>query len=125
MKRFLSGKAIVATLCMLIGGLSAALWWKAHAAQPSGLVLSTVEQGTIQAALFTSGNLAYRDQARLSAEVVAKVAQIHVKEGQAVVPGQLLIKLDDSTVRAEIAQFDAQFARSMIDVRRLEHELDN
>ena len=88
-------------------------------------VVAEVERGSILAEFFSSGTLAYRHQARLSPELVAKVVAIYVQEGDAVAPGQVLIKLDDSTVRAEIAQFEAQCARSKIEVRRLERELDS
>jgi HlyD family secretion protein len=104
--------------------LAIAILKKRAPTNPRALIVQ-VERGSIRAEFFSSGTLAYRHQARLSSELVAKVIAIHVQEGDSVVPGQELIKLDDSTVRAEIAQFEAQLARSKIDVRRLERELES
>lgn len=85
---------------------------------------SKVEQGRIKNSFYTSGTLAYRNQARLSAELVAKVTHIYVEEGQAVEPGQELIKLDDSTVRTEISQMEAQVARGEIEIRRSRRDVE-
>ncbi|MBC3808638.1 efflux RND transporter periplasmic adaptor subunit [Undibacterium seohonense] len=83
-----------------------------------------VEQGAISSSFYTAGTLAYRNQARLSAELVAKVTHIYVQEGQAVEQGQELIKLDDSTVKAEISQMEAQVARGDIEIRRAKNDVE-
>ncbi len=88
------------------------------------LGFSKVERGAIQSKYFTSGSLVYRNQARLSSELVAKISKIYVLEGDQVDIGQELVKLDDVSVRAEIAQAEAQLARARIDVMRLERELE-
>jgi len=80
------------------------------------LGFSKVERGAIQSKYFTSGSLVYRNQARLSSELVAKISKIYVQEGDQVDIGQELVKLDDVSVRAEIAQAEAQLARARIDV---------
>jgi HlyD family secretion protein len=83
-----------------------------------------VEQGAISSSFYTAGTLAYRIQARLSAELVAKVTHIYVQEGQAVEQGQELIKLDDSSVKAEISQMEAQVARGDIEIRRAKNDVE-
>lgn len=99
-------------------------WIKSRSTPSINIQISKVEKGTIKSAFYSSGTLAYRTQARLSAELVAKVSDIYVQEGQAVNAGQELIKLDDSSVRAEIAQMEAQVARGNIDIRRAQSELE-
>ncbi len=83
-----------------------------------------VEQGAISSSFYTAGTLAYRNQARLSAELVAKVTHIYVQEGQTVEQGQELIKLDDSSVKAEISQMEAQVARGDIEIRRARSDME-
>ncbi len=123
---FLKPKHIAWLACMCICLLLGSVFWiKIRALTPSSTVLSDVVSGKIESKFFSSGTLAYRKQARLSAELVARVTQIHVREGQSVREGQALIQLDDSSVRAEIAQADAQLARSKIEVKRLRRDLDN
>ena len=86
--------------------------------------LSQASLGAVQSAFFSSGTLVYSEQARLSAELVAKVVKIEAAEGQTVAAGQVLLRLDDSSVRAEIAQAEAQLQRSKIEVSRLARELE-
>jgi HlyD family secretion protein len=47
-----------------------------------------------------------------------------VQEGQTVEQGQELIKLDDSTVKAEISQMEAQVARGDIEIRRAKNDVE-
>jgi len=53
------------------------------------------------------GSLWARDAVMLRAEITGKVASIDFKEGSAVELGQVLLKLDDSLLRAELAQAQA------------------
>lgn len=104
--------------------IASSLFWMNSRAKPLiKIQTSKVEKGAIKSAFYSAGTLAYRTQARLSAELVAKVSAIYVQEGQEVDIGQELIKLDDSSVKAEIAQMEAQVARGNIDIRRAQSEL--
>jgi len=53
------------------------------------------------------GSLWARDAVMLRAEITGKVAEIDFKEGSAVEQGQLLLKIDDSLLRAELDQAQA------------------
>lgn len=54
------------------------------------------------------GSVASKKNVLLSAEAMGKIEQIHVKEGQAVSKGQLLISLDADVARNNIKQVKAQ-----------------
>jgi HlyD family secretion protein len=82
----------------------------------------TVSSGQVHAFFHASGQLVYREQVRLSPELVAKVTRIPVKVGDKVEAGQILAQLDDASVRAEISQAEARLAQSRIDIARLEQE---
>lgn len=81
------------------------------------LVISEVSRAEVQSAVFISGILQFARQARLSAEVVAKVAEIPVSEGQAVQAGELLMRLDDTEINKEIDQATFAVERAQIQVR--------
>lgn len=88
-------------------------------------VMAEVEKvgtGAIQSAFFTSGMMTYKTQAKLSPEIIAKVSQIYVNEGQPVKTGQLLIKLDDSAAKAELNQAQVQVAQATIEWQRIKTE---
>lgn len=103
--------------------LGAAAWFAVSGSTGSTAIVSIVRQGQVRAVFHASGQLAYKQQVRLSAELIAKVLRVDVAEGQAVKVGQVLIQLDDAPVRAEISQAQAQLARSQIEIARLERDL--
>jgi HlyD family secretion protein len=87
------------------------------------------EQGTpvqIQAAavhpvrptILASGILAYGTEVNLTAEVVAKVTEILVQEGDTVAKGQLLLRLDPETYRNAIDRETAGRRQATIDIER-------
>ena len=86
--------------------------------------VSKAETGAIKSAFFTSGMMTYKTQAKLSPELIAKVSQIYVSEGQAVKAGQLLIKLDDAPVKAELEQAQVQVMQAVIEWERTKTESD-
>ena len=65
------------------------------------------------AVLNASGYVVARRQATVSAQVTGKIAQVHVEEGMAVKEGELLARLDDTTLRPvyELAQRQLEAAR--------------
>lgn len=79
------------------------------------------------AVLNASGYVVARRQATVSAKVTGKIAELHIEEGMTVEEGQLLARLDDSTVRPmyELAKRQLEAARTElneIEVRLAEAE---
>jgi RND family efflux transporter MFP subunit len=79
------------------------------------------------AVLNASGYVVARRQATVSAKVTGKIADVHVEEGMSVKEGQLLARLDDTTVRPmyELAQRQLDASRqnlAEIEVRLAEAE---
>jgi len=63
--------------------------------------------------LFVSGTLVAREEAQVAAQIDGlTVAEVHAEEGDSVVAGQLLARLDRSQLDAQIAQNDAATARA-------------
>ena len=62
----------------------------------------------IRGSVLASGNLIYKDEARLSSEIIARVNSITVSEGDKVEKGQVLMTLDDQDIRQAIALQHAQ-----------------
>ncbi len=79
----------------------------------------TVINRVIRGSVLASGNLIYRDEARLSAEIIARVNAVMVNEGEKVEKGQILLNLDDQDIREVIA---LQRAQVEIDVALVERQ---
>jgi HlyD family secretion protein len=67
-----------------------------------------VRHGEISSSILASGTLAYREQVQLRSEVIAQVKAVHVKEGDRVSRGQLLISLDTENYDAQVEQAEAR-----------------
>ena len=76
----------------------------------------TVERGAIMNTISTNGKLEPVENFQANALAAASVRKIHVKEGDQVRAGQLLVQLDDSAARAEAARARAQLRAAEADL---------
>jgi HlyD family secretion protein len=77
-----------------------------------------IELKHIQRTILASGNFAFRQELQLSSEVTGKVAEVLVNEGDKVVRGQVLLRLDPSSYRSEVAQQEASRRSAEIAIER-------
>jgi HlyD family secretion protein len=75
-----------------------------------------VERGAIMNTISTNGKLEPVENFQANALAAASVRKIHVKEGDQVRAGQLLVQLDDSAARAEAARARAQLRAAEADL---------
>lgn len=62
---------------------------------------------TIRSSILASGKLAHEEEVLLSTEVIGKVSGLFVDEGDFVEEGQLVLQIDDETLRAMVEQRQA------------------
>ncbi|WP_036172306.1 efflux RND transporter periplasmic adaptor subunit [Massilia sp. 9096] len=87
--------------------------------------LATVQKLEIHPSILATGNLVFRQEVQLSAEVIGKVSEVLVKEGDSVKRGQILLKLDPTVYVAEVAQQDASRKNAAIAIQRAQINLAN
>lgn len=87
--------------------------------------LATVQKLEIHPSILATGNLVFRQEVQLSAEVIGKVAAVQVKEGDKVTRGQILLKLDPTVYLAEVAQQEASRRNAAITIERAQINLAN
>lgn len=87
--------------------------------------LATVQKLAIHPAILATGNLVFRQEVQLSAEVIGKVAAVIVKEGDQVTRGQILLRLDPTVYQAEVAQQEANRRNAAIAIERAQINLAN
>jgi RND family efflux transporter MFP subunit len=98
-------------LLVLAAGAGAGAWFWVRRARPIDVEVTTVTEraaGTQASVLNASGYVTARRRATVSSKVTGKLTEVNVEEGMAVRQGQVLARLDDSTVRASLALARAQ-----------------
>ena len=75
---------------------------------PTRWTCSPPQRKVIKSSILASGTLAYREQVQLRSEVIAQVTEVHVKEGDRVRKGDLLISLNTETYDAQVEQAEAR-----------------
>ncbi len=80
--------------------------------------IQTVAEQEIRPSILASGVMVYRNQVDLTAEVTARVKEIHVKEGDAVTAGQLLLRLDPANYLNEVNRDVAGERQELIGIER-------
>ena len=119
------GKWVVATI--VAAGLGAAWWQWSQRVVPIEVEVAQVTQraaGTQASVLNASGYVTARRRATVSSKVTGKVIEVTVEEGMAVRAGQVLARLDDSTMRASLALAEAQLEASRQAIPEVEVRLD-
>ena len=106
MRLILSGSILVAAVALIAGCHSSGTVQSAAVETVQARIVESRQQDTPQL-VRTSGTLHARETAVLSAQVVSRVQQVLVHEGDLVTTGQTLVVLDDSTLRTSVDQADA------------------
>jgi HlyD family secretion protein len=84
---------------------------------------AAVQKREIHPSILATGNLVFRQEVQLSAEVIGKVAAVMVKEGDRVERGQPLLRLDPTVYLAEVAQQEASRRKAGIAIERAQINL--
>lgn len=69
--------------------------------------IGAVERRQIKSSVISSGVLNFEDQVQLSPEVIGTVVSVNVKEGDFVTAGDLLLRIDDRTLRSQVDEQEA------------------
>jgi RND family efflux transporter MFP subunit len=98
-------------LLVIVGGAGATAWYFLSRERPVEVEVASVTEraaGTSAAVLNASGYVTARRRATVSSKVTGKVIEVNVEEGMEVREGQVLARLDDSTLQAALRLYRAQ-----------------
>ena len=107
---------IAVGLVLLIGVPLALKLYRADGAKP--VEYEPVALRALTPSVLASGTLMYESEVKLVSEVIGRVQQVLVQEGDRVTQGQLLLGLDPETYLAEIAQLEAVQRQSELNIER-------
>ena len=120
MKKKLMGAAVVVAFLAIPVAIKFSGKTAQHEAE-----LARVEKLEIHPSILATGNLVFRQEVQLSAEVIGKVSAVLVKEGDKVARGQTLLRLDPTVYVAEVAQQEANRRNAAIAIERAQINLAN
>jgi HlyD family secretion protein len=97
----------------------------ANTDQPLSVTVTAVQESSMSAGLSASGVLVSREEAGVASELSGyRVAQVFVDEGAWVKKGQPLARLDDTLLRSQIDQQNANVAQQKVAGQRAQAEAD-
>lgn len=115
---------------VLIGALA---WWllrpaaakapAAGAAAPVTVTTAAARQQDFSLELAATGAVSALNRVEIRPQVSAAIAQVHIKEGQAVQAGQLLFTLDSRAAEVKVVQAQAQLQRDQATLADVERQL--
>jgi len=103
------------------GGGSGAGAADSAAQRGQAVEVAPVVRSDLREAMSVVGSLEANESAQIRPEISGLVQGIYFEEGQAVTRGQLLMKIDDSELRAQYAQVEARFDLATRNVERSEN----
>ncbi len=80
----------------------------AHVSEPALVTIDTIKQGTFEHFIEIQGIVEADKNAMITSEIPAIIKKIHVKEGQKVKKGALLVTLDDELLNNRINELQTQ-----------------
>lgn len=77
-----------------------------------------VSTHTIKASILASGQLKHEEEVKLTSEVIGKVSKLHIKEGDTVSKGQLVLEINDETFKASVEQQQAAVDQQRVAIEK-------
>ena len=114
-------------ILLLFAGMGGGAWYWLTRERPIEVELATVTEraaGTQASVLNASGYVTARRRATVSSKVTGKVIEVNVEEGMAVREGQVLARLDDSTLQAALRLYRAQLEAAKRQIPEMEVRLE-
>ncbi len=93
----------------------------AAASAPQPVEVINIARRDLVESLSLVGSLAANETAQLRAEISGQVRSVQFQEGDRVTRDQVLVKIDDAELRAQLAQAEASFHLAELNLRRSEN----
>jgi len=107
--------AYAAVLVLIVGVV---FWRIAHGGPVKEVTVEPADRHLLSPSILASGTLAYRSEVKLVPEVLGRVREILVEEGDQVKQGQLLMRLDQTVALATTAQLEAELSAAQLKIQR-------
>lgn len=111
-------KIIIAGV-VLAGVLGASAVWKFDASEALTVKTVAVEQGPVSVFLTATGKVTSGHEVKVTARSAGQAVAVYAREGQRVAAGEVLARLDDKEVRAQIGKVEAALRLAQAEVAQV------
>jgi HlyD family secretion protein len=118
-------KKTLIIIAVIIGLVSLAYFKKTGKSQTLEVKVQQVAAENIKRSILASGTLVYKEQVQLRSEVIGQVSEMLIEEGDEVVKGQVLMRLEPRTFRADVEQQAAFVRIQKIAIERQKKKIEN
>jgi HlyD family secretion protein len=110
---------------VIVAVVSLAYFKKSDTGTSKEVEFTSVIRGSVDTSVIASGALVFRNEVKLTSEVIGKVIELNVEEGDAVDEGDILLRLDPEQFQAEVDQQNANVRLQEIAIERQQNEIAN
>jgi HlyD family secretion protein len=107
-KIFKRKKLLAGLLAVALAAAGAAVYYQRSSAPVATEAVAAVGRGDIRATVSATGTISAVNSVEISSRVTGLITELRVKENDIVKAGQVLVVLDDTAARAQLAQYRAQ-----------------
>ena len=118
-------KKTLIIIAVIIGLVGLAYFKKTGKSQTLEVKIQQVEAENIKRSILASGTLVYKKQVQLRSEVIGQVSEMLIEEGEEVTKGQVLMRLEPRTFRADVEQQAAFVRIQKIAIERQQKKIEN
>ncbi|GHF92621.1 efflux RND transporter periplasmic adaptor subunit [Thalassotalea marina] len=117
-------KAIIITL-VAVALVATAYFKKTGQSSDVEVKVAEVQLEEIKSSILASGTLVYKEQVQLRSEVIGRVSEMLIEEGDPVSKGQVLMRLEPKAFKADVEQQAAFVRIQTIAIERQKKQLEN
>ncbi len=121
---FVKIKYLTKEMPQIGGANAAAAGAKGGGAPATGVMGFVVKSEKLDNKIFATGSVTASEMVDLKPEVAGKIVKLNISEGKSVSKGQLLIKLNDEDLQAQVKKLNAQLRLTEQSAQRLKKLLD-
>lgn len=109
---------LVVAALLLAGGYGGYQYYQSTQAATATVKTGVVKRGSITESVSATGSLSAQDNVDISSKITGRIVEVLVKENQHVNAGDILVKLDATSLEATLAQAEAKLNNSRLTYER-------
>ena len=120
----LSAVALLAAANLRRSSESLSIDWQLVKLPPREVIAEPPSQGAIIQTITAPGTVEAVEEAEIASQLIGRVIDVHVKDGDSVKKGDLLVKLDETDARARLDSAKARIDRAHSAINQAENDLE-
>lgn len=109
---------IIAAAIILAGSYGGYKYYQSTKATAETIKIGRVTRGDLTETVSATGSLAALDNVDISSKITGRIVEVLVKENQHVNAGDVLVRLDDTALKATLAQMEAKLVNAELTYNR-------